>query len=347
MTEPVTLRPRIVAGVKRHHLVPQMVLRRFANSAGRIVMVSRDDPSRAPITTSIKNAAAEAGFYRIDTNDVAESHQSGHDPEVVEQTLAAIEGLVRPLLDNLARGRLPLFEERYRIAQFLALQHVRGPGFREDMNRLGTLAARDHLRQTMTAERAAAYLRQQGLAAGPADAQAFLDSALGETGPTLVMSQPHAMQAALRHAVEVVQPLVYFRAWHVLRFPDPVLLTSDTPVAVWSPPAPDGLPVGIANAAEVYLPVDRQTVLVVTDEHIDAAPDQVVDDPAPERAARVNAAVAANAHRWVFHHPNDTPLAKITLPSPSKWERESHSVASEPGGRLRVRGITVKRPRTG
>ncbi len=104
-----------------------MVLRRFADRAERIVMISRDDPGRDPITTSIKNAAAEAGFYRIDADDVADSHHSGHDPEAIEHTLSAVEGLTRPLLDALAQGRLPTFEERYRLSQFLALQHVRGP----------------------------------------------------------------------------------------------------------------------------------------------------------------------------------------------------------------------------
>jgi len=161
------------------------------------------------------------------------------------------------------------------------------------------------------------------------------------------MSQPHAVQTALRHAIETVQPLVYFRAWHVLRFPAPVLLTSDAPVAVWSPPDADGLPVGIANAAEVYLPLDRQTVLVVTEQHVDDAPDRIVDDPAPKRAVRANTAVAANAHRWVCHHPDDDPLDGIAQPPPSRWEREIHEIVPEPGGGVRVRGITVKRPRTG
>jgi hypothetical protein len=215
------------------------------------------------------------------------------------------------------------------------------------MNRLGTLAARDHLRQTITPERAAAFLREQGKSDSPADAQAFLDSALGENGPTLVMSQPHAVREALRHGIDVVQPLVYSRAWHVLRFPEPALLTSDAPVAVWSPPAADGLPVGIANAAETYLPIDRQIALVVTDQYVDNAPDQVIDDPGSERAVRLNTAVAANAHRWVFHHPHDNPLDGIALPPPGRWDREIHSVVPRPGGGVLVRGITVKRPQTG
>lgn len=321
-----------------------MLLRRFADASKRIVMVSRDDPSRQPVVTSIKNAAAETGFYRIDTADVAESHRGGHDPELVERALAGIEGTAGPLLAALAAGTLPSFEDRFRISLFIALQHVRGPGFRADMNRLGTLEARALLRQTMTVERATAFLRARGEPASPADAQARIDSALSENGPTLVMSQPHAVQEALRHGIEVVQPLVYFRAWEVWRFPGPVLLTSDAPVAVWSPPADDGLPVGIANAAETYLPLDRQTVLVVTDKHVDATPDRTVDAD-PDRAVRVNTAVATNAHRWVFHHPDDTALDGIVLPPPGRWEREIHEVVPEPGGGIRIRGITVKRPR--
>ena len=332
--------------MNRHHVVPQMLLRRFADDNGRIVMVSREDLSLT-VTTGVKNAAAESGFYRIDADDIDPASQAGHDPELVERTLAQVEGLARPLLDALVAGVLPTFEERYRISQFAALQHVRGPGFRADMNRLGTLVARDRLRQTVTSGRAAAFLRERGAPASLKDAEALIDSALAETGPTLVMSRPHAVLEAMRHALDVVQPMLYSRAWHVLRFDAPALLLSDAPVAVWSPPAPDGLPVGVANAAETYLPLSRQAVLIITDQRVDDAPDVVVDGAGRERARRVNSAVASNGHRWVFHHPDDDPLATVELPPPGRWEREIHEVAVEPDGGVRVCGITVKRPRRG
>lgn len=47
----------------RHHLVPEMYLRRFADESKRLVMVSRDDLTAAlPIT--VKNACNEAGSTR-------------------------------------------------------------------------------------------------------------------------------------------------------------------------------------------------------------------------------------------------------------------------------------------
>lgn len=42
------------------------------------------------------------------------------------------------------------------------------------------------------------------------------------------------------------------------------------------------------------------------------------------RAARVNVAVAANAEKWIFHHPSDRPLnfAAVALPAHPKLATE-------------------------
>ena len=88
-----------------------MLLRRFADPKERIVMVGRDAPHRV-VPTSVGTAAAEVGFYRIETEDVASSHRKGHDPEAVEQALGAIESTAKPLLDALVEGRFPSLEDR-------------------------------------------------------------------------------------------------------------------------------------------------------------------------------------------------------------------------------------------
>lgn len=51
-----------------------MLLRPFADVEERIVMVGRDAPHKV-VPTSVGTAAAEVGFYRIDTEDVASNHR--------------------------------------------------------------------------------------------------------------------------------------------------------------------------------------------------------------------------------------------------------------------------------
>ena len=66
-----SLRPSLYHGqVPRHHLVPQMLLRPFADDNQKLVMVSRDDPGQVTLTR-VRTACAEVGFYTIPTDDVA------------------------------------------------------------------------------------------------------------------------------------------------------------------------------------------------------------------------------------------------------------------------------------
>lgn len=329
--------------VRRHHLVPQMVMKRFADDDGRLVMVGREPPHRV-VKSAVKTAAAEAGFYRIETDDVAESHRAGHDPELVEDALAGVETVVAPLLDALIDGRFPSLEDRYRLSLFVALQWGRGWRLREDIDRVATLLMRNDLAATWTVPAVRERLAGLGLPSGPEDAAAFADQAFGEDGPTLRLDQAHMVQQTLRFAVESVLPLVYFRAWRVVRFDRPVLLTSDAPVASWSPASRHGLPVGIGNARETYMPLNRRTVLVVTGRSLDDRPDRLVETRRLARAARVNAVVAGGAHRWLFHHPDDSPMVRLALGPPERWQEEVTDVTPQEDGTARVRGMFVRRP---
>lgn len=155
---------------------------------------------------------------------------------------------------------------------------------------------------------------------------------------------PVAVQETLRFGIEVVQPRLYFAAWNIWTFDGPVLLTSDAPVAPWSPPRPDGLPVGIADARHVYLPLNRRTVLVVTDRLQDAVPDRAVRQTSAALAARVKRAVASGAHRWIYHHPDDRPLDGLRLGPRQRWTTEQASTDDDGAGTITARCLYVKRP---
>jgi hypothetical protein len=327
--------------VTRHHLVPQTYLRRFADGNGRIVMVGRDHPHQH-VQTTVKTAVAANDFYRIDTADVADEFRDGHDPEMVEKALAGIEDVTTPLFDALVAGRFPDWEDRYRIAAFTALQHARGAGYRADMNRLGTLAMRTHLDATVSHDRVRDWLSEQGRPASDSDVAVFLDELLGERGPRLELSQAYAVQQSLRQAMELVLPRLYFASWQLFRFERPVLVTSDAPVVPWSPPRPDGLPVGVMDAAVVYLPLDRQTLLAVTDRSCDEVADVVLDGDA-ELAGRVNALVCDAAERWVLHHPDDSVAPLLPLPPRGQIVEETVGRTEDQDGAVRVQKRYVRR----
>lgn len=327
----------------RHHVVPQLMLRRFADDAERIVMADRDTPQRA-IGTKVRTAAAENGFYRIDTDDVEDGHRDGHDPELVEKALSGVEGAAAGPLADLIEGRFPSLEDRYRIALLVALQAVRGQGFRDEMERVVTLTAKTHLRATVTDGKIRGWLTGEGRPAGQGDVEAFREEMLREDGWSLRMPHAQAVQESLRFGVEVVQPRLYFAAWEIWTFDEPVLLTSDAPVAPWSPPRPDGLPVGIADAEHVYLPLDRRTVLVVTDRPEDTVADRKVRQTSAALAARVNRAVASGAHRWIYHHPDDSPLDGLQVGPRQRWTTEQATTDEDADGTVTGRGMYVRRP---
>lgn len=327
----------------RHHVVPQLMLRRFADDAERIVMADRDAGHRT-VVTKVRTAAAENGFYRIDAEDVADGHREGHDPELVEKALSGVEGAAAGPLADLIEGRFPSLEDRFRIALLVALQAVRGQGFRDEMERIATLAAKTHLGATVTDGKIRGWLAGEGRAAGQDDVDAFREEMLRDEGWSLEMPHPVAVQETLRFGIEVVQPRLYFAAWEIWTFDEPLLLTSDAPVAPWSPPRPDGLPVGIADARHVYLPLDRSTVLVVTDRAQDAVADRVVRQTSAALAARVNRAVASGAYRWIYHHPDDRPLDGLRVGPRQRWTTEQASRDDAGDGTVTARGLYVKRP---
>lgn len=330
------------AAVPRHHVVPQLMLRRFADPSGRIVMADRDPPHRK-VRTTVRTAAAENGFYKIDTDDVAPSHRHGHDPELVEKALSGVEGDAAGPLADLIEGRFPSLEDRYRIAMLVALQAVRGQGFRDEMERLATLTAKTHLGATVTDDTIRQWLADQDSPAGPDHVASFRDEMLRDDGWSLEMSHAFAVQESLRFGIDVIQPRLYFAAWEIWTFGSDVLLTCDAPVAPWSPPRPNGLPVGIADAQHVYLPLDRKTVLVVTDRPQDTVADRAVAQTSHALASRVNRAVASGAHRWIYHHPDDRPLDGLRIGPRQAWTTENVS-SHHDGGTVIVRGMYVKRP---
>src|SRR6266516_840696 len=96
------------------------------------------------------------------------------------------------------------------------------------------------------------------------------------------------------------------------------LATSDTPVVLLpSADHPDVLGVGIANADEIYVPLDRRVGLSMASLGTgDARVSGVV-----KTARYSNHAMARNARKYFFHHPKADPLRGLELPRIGKHLR--------------------------
>lgn len=319
----------------RHHVVPQMLLRRFADTDERIAMVARENPSRV-VHTKVRTAAAEVGFYRIPAEDLEEYARDGHDPELTERALADLESAAGPVIEGVLDRTLPIGEEeRYRLSQFTALQLARGWRFRDEIQALMTWHARQQLRTTVTPDRIRNHLLSVGSPAAEQDVREFLDEVLNGSW-SVVPPRSLIIQESLRYAIELVHPRLFGRRLRLIRFNEPLLLTSDSAVRLWAPNSQTPRSVGVANADVVFMPLDRYCALAFTPPERD-----IILDAGPSVADCINLAVADNSSKWIYHHPGDRPLDRIELPPLPVLAEQIDDVEYEPDGTVRVKGRLI------
>ncbi len=330
----------------RHHTVPQFYLRNFADESDRVVLVDRDDPTRSHKCT-VRKAVAEVGFYRIETADLAaEEDRTAHDPERVEAGLSQLEAEMAPAVQTLVDGRFDEFNEEnwYRLIQFVAVQTVRGQRWRNDFTAMATQSMRVHVLSNLDDETARKWLAREGKPHGPADVAAFRERIAGERFPRLVAPQAVLVQESLKMALgdpnrgnRGLGQYLALKNLELIRPAEVAVLTSDEPVCWWSPG--DG-PVGYVTADVVWVPLSRQLILQFRNPALDprdhGLPDLNTREGHDAMATEVNRLLAAQAERWIVHHPGDEPLAKLDLPPRTMWGDELAEVHEEGGVRREI-----------
>ncbi len=287
----------------RHHLVPQMYLRRFADDREHLAAVPRDAPDRV-VSMVVRKAAAEVGFYAIPTEDLEPHARGAHHPEVAEQALSGLESACSGHIADMLRGGFPpRLEARFQLSAFIGLQYTRGRRFRRDLDDLARMTAPWFLQRELTPERVRDGLVAAGQPAGPDDVADMLARLTGPDGPKPVLRRGHYVQHAFRNGIEEVGASLFVRSWRLLAFTRPCLLTSDEPVAV---PTLDSR--GPANVPALWFPLDRQHAL-----ELSLTGSETVVRPPLAKARKINRIVATQAEQWIFHHPLDTPLADLTI----------------------------------
>jgi hypothetical protein len=119
---------------RRHHILPQSYLRRFASEEKVYVL---DFTLGKSYRTNISNAACVDDFYTVETTE-------NPDDDCVEQKfLASIEGLPGPIVDSIVKDlSVPQGYDWAVLANYLALMYVRGPWFRQIIQNAYTDLAR-------------------------------------------------------------------------------------------------------------------------------------------------------------------------------------------------------------
>lgn len=331
----------------RHHLVPQFYLRKFADASDQVLLVDRDDFTRTHMS-AVKNAAVEVGFYRIETEELdRESDAATHDPEIVEGHLSRLEGRIAPVIERLVSTRtLDGFtkEDWYLLIQFVALQSVRGNRWRNDLNAMLNHSVRLDVLSNLDDAKIRDWLKITGKPDGTKAVAAFRDELFDGPFPRVVPPQAVLVQESLKMALgnpdtddaglgQYLAP----KAVSLIR-PDRVaVLSGDEPVCWWSP---GDDPVGFATAQIVWMPLSRNLILQFREPTVEledvGLSGLTTPDSHEQMATFVNQCVAAEAERWIVHHPDDQPLAGLDVPPRSVWGDQLVDVIEENGVRREI-----------
>lgn len=280
-----------VSKPKKHHYVPQMYLRNFADADNRtqVVRLAQQTSNAARINT----IAAENHFHRFTVD--------GEETLYVEEIATSIEGrAAQPLLRLIDPQRrvwpLP-DDERLSLAFFIAFQFLRVP------------VARD-LYMSMAAQLPDIF--------GPA-----LPAEFKHLDVPLMHGASMVGEALPKGAATLCN-----RAWAIFDFKLKTLATSDVPVAVL--PGENVTPrtaAGLTSPGGLYLPLARRTALFIGPPGTSPQGDRIL--PGNALLARLfNTATVQWARDCIFHHPEDDPLRGIELPRPRRgevrWEDMGH-----------------------
>ena len=293
---------------RRHHTVPLFYLRRFATTVtsgdGQIIRVPL--LGKVPHRMTIRDATVEKDFYlfRKDSGEVSDEMEAAlglMESESARGFQAVVDSHQWP----------PSGDVRWAISGWTALQALRGPRIRKQNDEITDagfklqvgVGGRPQVRRVLT----------QHLKREPSEDEIEAEwSRVTDFGAYQVRS---AMGAAHIKIIAELLPgttaLFHDRGWTLIRFRRRSLLTSDNPVLLHSS-SDHGEGIGLATAESVAVPLSRHVALLMGEL---GGPNNVVDGTT-SIARRLNKLFAHNASAAVFHHPDDAPLAGVTLPEP-------------------------------
>jgi len=230
--------------VNRSHIVPNTYLRNFAVDGVIGFRMVEDVASRVTRTDKV---GVRKGFYKRHRPD-------GTRIDDIEPSMAQVERLAAPILREV-EGRWPLaVEDRGVLAEFIGLQHVRGPSW-----------ARWHDDEL---DKRFEELR----ASSPGDLGVRTSREMLEVIRNVEGHLGTDTQRFVRmlSAVPKVAAVFGSMQWSLVKFDSPVVATSDQPLVAWpincqaSPPGVSPPDLGCLRTLEVRFPLSPRLVLLMT-----------------------------------------------------------------------------------
>ena len=304
---------------RRHHTVPRFYLSRFANDSGQLRQILLAKPEKSHLI-SVYDATVIKDFYLVQDED-------GTFDDRVEDLLSKIEYEgANGFKDLFDQGEWPIsLETRGRVAQWIALQFLRGPAQRQMLNEISDVIFKlDVAVQGRDGMRRALEHNSEAKATDEEVESALLDFSDTESFYIETHSNDHIK--IMLNNLEKITQIIYVRAWTIIEFERKTLLFSDHPVALI--PAidhPQFMGVGILNAQGILVPVGRQMALLM-DWPPKEVPDGVIGSVdhriagTTDIANWINAAITNTARKALFTHPDDSHLTSGPLPEPRSRE---------------------------
>lgn len=269
------------------HIVPAGYLRAWADGK-QIAMRRVGAPT--PVVIGVRDAGVQKDFYRRERPTTGEAIYD------IEWSLEQGEQAAIPVVRDVV-NRWPLqAEEKSKIGQFLALQHVRGPAFRTWHE--GQIA------------RIAAELRADPKTWGTPPQGMTHEKAVERYITQKLMSDTYRLTQMLK-MVRSVGTVLHSMHWTLIMFKKGRLATSDHPVVVWplargrSRPVANDLDAGVTDTLEVFVPLAPDVMLLMTWVHDQDRAAPVNGDG--RQLATANAFVIANSEEQWFHEPGVEP----------------------------------------
>ena len=280
--------------------MPRFYLERFTDQKGRLGAFDRQCDSS--ITTSAGAVAVERDFYRLPEG-------TNLPVNVLEELLSAQESDAAKAIQNVVdTGRVsPLNREL--LIFHLAMQMSRT---RRQRNSIAAIVA-------WRATYAVQVDLNRRLAAGEfgeESERALAESAVQQLadGHLRVSPNEEALLAMALRGLDIIGGILRTGwNWVVVILTTPRFITSDHPICLLGEPK-QGSPasnVGVANALEIWFPLDPRHALVLSRDHSIGSP---LLDLSKGHARTINRRLALESERWIFFRPGNRDVIDFQIP---------------------------------
>ena len=271
-----------------HHFIPKSFLKHFADDEKRvddkrIVTIRLDEPDK-PRTGTVRTTAAIKDFYTSNLKLLGDS-------VAFEVLLGDVDGAGVDPIKRLIAGYFmpPTTADREHLATWLAFLYVRGPHPRRQMEAINDLAF------------------QQALTARTKEAKDLRRSAHGLK--IKVVRHHNDYLAQMAELARAIHDLLIDRRFTVLQFPSDGLILSDHPITLDNREQTALRGIGVANADEIWLPLNRRTALLL--HSYEEIPEQAM--LSPFTIEDMNRRTIRQSFDEIYCHPDDVSNATAAL----------------------------------